>query len=271
MSQKLPLIIEPQLLEKYLTDSSCIILDLSKLENFQKFHIPNAIHLEYAKIIRNDKPVMGLLPDPAELSALLASLGVSDNTHVIAYDDEGGGKAARLLWTLDLMGFRAFSLLDGGIFSWEREGFPLTQEVKPATAGNFNATYTQDVVADKQYILSHLKDSNVKLLDARSSDEYSGIKKFAEKGGHIPGAVNLDWVQTMNLDNNLRFKDAAELTKIFAALDITTDKEIIVYCQTHHRSSHTYIVLKSLGYQHIKGYAGAWSDWGNDANTPVEI
>ncbi len=48
------------------------------------------------------------------------------------------------------------------------------------------------------------------------------------------------------------------------------DKEVIVYCHSHHRSAHSYIVLKSLGYKNIKGYPGSWSDWGNDPELPIE-
>jgi thiosulfate/3-mercaptopyruvate sulfurtransferase len=51
---------------------------------------------------------------------------------------------------------------------------------------------------------------------------------------------------------------------------VTPDKEVIVYCQTHHRSAHTYIVLKALGYPDVKGYPGSWSEWGNLPDTPIE-
>ena len=44
----------------------------------------------------------------------------------------------------------------------------------------------------------------------------------------------------------------------------------ITHCQTHHRSSHTYIVLKALGFPRIKGYPGSWSEWGNDFELPIE-
>jgi thiosulfate/3-mercaptopyruvate sulfurtransferase len=69
----------------------------------------------------------------------------------------------------------------------------------------------------------------------------------------------------------LRLKLRDELAAKFAALGVTADKEVVTYCHTHHRSSHTYIVLKSLGFERIKGYPGSWSEWGNDPSTPIAV
>jgi thiosulfate/3-mercaptopyruvate sulfurtransferase len=74
----------------------------------------------------------------------------------------------------------------------------------------------------------------------------------------------------MDQQRNLRLRSAEELRVLFGKNGVTPDREVIVYCHTHHRSAHTYMVLKSLGYEQLKGYAGSWSDWGNRQDTPVE-
>ncbi len=74
----------------------------------------------------------------------------------------------------------------------------------------------------------------------------------------------------MDSERQRRIRPRDELMDELAALGVTADKEVVAYCQTHHRSSHTYIVLKSLGFDRLRGYPGAWSEWGNDPATPIE-
>ena len=47
---------------------------------------------------------MGLLPDAEGLEALIRYLNISPDHHVVAYDDEGGAWAGRLLWNLHCLG-----------------------------------------------------------------------------------------------------------------------------------------------------------------------
>jgi thiosulfate/3-mercaptopyruvate sulfurtransferase len=217
---------------------------------------------------------MGLLPNEDQLNTVFDAIGLTADTHVIAYDDEGGGRACRLLWTLEAIGHTNYSLLDGGIQDWMANNHEVTSKVvypTPCDTGKENnCTIIDNPVASQAYILEHLDDDGVVILDSRSSAEYTGQKAFAERGGHIPGAINWDWTEAMDKSQNLRLKPQAELTATLENLGISKDKMIITHCQTHHRSAHTYIVLKSLGYENIKGYPGSWSDWGNTANTPVE-
>ena len=266
----LPLLIEPDTLEESIGNDNLLIVDLNKAETYLKLHIPGAVRLDYQQIIASRKPVMGLVPDDATLEAVFSALGIDAQTHVVAYDDEGGGRAARLLWTLEVAGHTRCSLLNGGLHAWANEGHPVDNTPVPPTARTFTVNRNTGPCADWVYITEHMNNSETRILDVRSPDEYNGIKRFAERGGHIPGAINFEWTQAIDKSRNLRFKPDEELKELLTPLGITPDKEIIAHCQTHHRSAHTYILLKYLGFEKVKGYPGSWSDWGNNPDLPVE-
>lgn len=266
----LPLILSPAQLDALRTEPGVRVVDLCKPEIYIQAHIPGAVHLDYSQVVRADKPVGGLLPEPGDLSRILGNAGISPETTVVAYDDEGGGRAARLLWTLQAIGHRRMALLDGGIQAWAAESLPLDTAVPNVAPQDYPVRYDDEVVANLEYILAHLKDPDTALVDARTPEEYRGEKKLAQRAGHIPGAVNFNWTDAMDPNRQRRLRAADELRSRFAELGITPDKEIIVYCQTHHRSAHTFILLQWLGYTRVRGYPGSWSDWGNRSDTPVE-
>ena len=93
--------------------------------------------------------------------------------------------------------------------------------------------------------------------------------EHAQRGGHIPGAKNIPWIQAINEDGT--FKTVEELESLYGNLGITPDKHIICYCRIGERSSHTWFVLKYLlGYPSVKNYDGSWTEWGNMIGNPIE-
>lgn len=270
--EELPLIIEPQQLHPYLNEELTIIADLCNRNAYSKAHIPGAIHLEYKEIILARPPVMGLLPETFQLQKIALSLGLTPDKHVIAYDDEGGGKAARLIWTLESMGHKHLSLLSGGLDTWKQQQYPPqgSRSYDPLENPTYPISATDRGITSKEEILGILGNPEVVLLDTRSPEEFAGTKKFAERGGHIPGAINIDWVRIMDTNHEKRIRPESELHDMLENEGVTTDQSIIVYCHTHHRSALLYVVLKSLGYQRVKGYPGSWSEWGNCDDTPIE-
>ena len=268
---RLPWVVEPKQLFNHLGHHHLRIVDLCKLETYVQGHVPGAHHLEYKDIVAAKPPAMGLLPDQEVLQAIASRLGLTADTHVVAYDDEGGGKAARLLWTLDCMGHQSLSLLNGGIHAWANEGYPLEQKVDSIEQTNYALKMTDEPIATREFIQTHIDDKQVALLDTRSNAEYTGMKKFALHGGHIPGAVNMDWLMLLDRDNNLKLRPVDELHDLLQTRGMTSDKTIVTYCQTNHRSALVYFVLKALQYPNIKAYPGSWSDWGNRHDTPIEV
>jgi thiosulfate/3-mercaptopyruvate sulfurtransferase len=270
MSQgRLPLVVEPEELQTVLDRDDIFIVDLSP--PYHQSHIPNSVHLDYSRLISPRPPITGLLPEPAQLSALFSSLGLSSDTHVVAYDDEGGGKACRLLWTLDVVGHGHYSLLNGGLNAWLNEHHPTTNRRRTLVPSCYTVHINDKAIADKNYIRAHLYRPDTLIVDCRSPSEYVGHDVRAQRGGHIPGAVNIEWTRAIDQNRNLRIKSPNELRKLFEGAGVTPDKEAITYCHSHRRSAFGYFVLKSLGYAQVRGYPGSWSEWGNDPDTPIEL
>jgi thiosulfate/3-mercaptopyruvate sulfurtransferase len=266
----LPLLVEPAELEPKLGAAKLLLVDLNRADVYAQAHLPGAVRLEYADITATNPPAMGLLPDAKRLSEILSGIGLTPETHVVAYDAEGGSRAARFLWTLEVIGHRNYSLLNGGLIAWQHEGRRLTQDPVAPKPSRYPVTLRDGAIADKEWTLKHLRDPAVIVVDARSPGEYDGSIVRAAHGGHIPGAVNFDYVNAIDTAHQLRLRPAEELHQGLAQVGVTPQKEVVVYCQTHHRSAHTWFVLKLLGYPKVRGYPGSWSEWGNSPGSPVE-
>lgn len=266
------IIIEPEQLEQLRTQDDVVIVDLCQPAQHVSAHIPGARYLPYGCIVRAEKPRVGLLPEADVFSKLLSNLGIDANTHIIAYDDEGGGCASRLVWTLNVFGHTKASTLNGGIVSWANEGHETTRiPTDNCVTTDYKLELTEAATTDYQYIQQHLDDDAVSLLDARSPGEFSGEKRLAERAGRIPGAKHYEWTDAIDKNNNMRLLPTEQIQSRLDTLGLTDDKEIICYCQSHHRSAFSWVMLKSLGYENVKGYPGSWSDWGNRADVPIEI
>jgi thiosulfate/3-mercaptopyruvate sulfurtransferase len=270
MSIDLPLLIEPAQLEPLLGNDDLLILDVSSADNYAKFHVPGAIHIPPSSLVCGIKPATGKLPSAEHLSALFSAVGLSADKHVIAYDDEGGGWAGRLIWTLDVLGHKNYSYLNGGLHSWINEGHPSEQTVNTGTACDFSACIDPSAIIETEEIIAQLGKANMAIWDARSKEEHAGSKVVSQRGGRIPGAQNIDWLELMDRERNLRMIDLEQLQQRLDSLGLSKDKMVVTHCQTHHRSGLSYLAMKLLDYPNIKGYHGSWSEWGNREDTPVE-
>ncbi len=109
----------------------------------------------------------------------------------------------------------------------------------------------------------------MQIIDTRSPREYAGEDVRAARGGHIPGAVNINWISNLKGDDSKTFALEGQLVELYDSQKISKDKIIVTHCQTGVRGAHTYFVLKLLGYPKVGVYDGSWAEWGNDREAPV--
>ncbi len=267
-----PLLIEAEDLLPHLDHPLLRIVDLSRQSVYEQLHIPHAIHLKPAQLLRQEENTTGLLPDQAGLEALITHLNISPQHHVVVYDDEGGAWAGRLIWNLHCLGFYQTSLLNGGIHAWLAAGLPTTaDEEQSLPVGHLMVV---NLAQQEQYrigypeLLQQVQQGNVQLWDCRTEDEYTGIRLAARRGGHIPGARHFEWSTALNRQNHLKLHALERTQQRLEDLGFQLDQPVVVYCQSHHRSGLAYILGRLLGWQ-IRAYDGAWSEWGNRLDSPI--
>lgn len=266
--QTLPLIIEANELQALLASPNLLPVAVCQAPVFALNHIPGSALVQPAELVGGVKPAVGKLPTIEQLSALFSRIGLTAETHIVAYDDEGGGWAGRLIWTLDVIGHRNYSYLNGGLIAWLAGGHPVQSGAAATKPSNFTARVDESLLVTLPMVKQQIADPESIVWDARGSDEYAGTKVTALRNGHIPGAVNLDWLELMDRNNDLRLLPLPLLAERLRALGITNEKQIITHCHTHHRSGLTYLVGKALGLD-IKAYDGSWSEWGNNPDVPI--
>jgi len=198
------LLIEAEDLVPHLGHEKLRIVDLSRASVYEQLHIPHALHLQPKLLVRQEETAMGLLPDAEGLEALIRYLNISPEHHVVAYDDEGGAWAGRLLWNLHCLGFENTSLLNGGIHAWLGAGLPTSSDQETFTAVDHLVPVNLERKAEFQIDYNELKqlieNENIQVWDCRTEDEYTGLRLAARRGGHIPGTRHFEWSTALNYD-----------------------------------------------------------------------
>ena len=268
----LDLLIEAEELVPHLGHEKLRIVDLTRASVYEQLHIPHALHVLPKQLVRQEELASGLLPDEAGLKALVEYLNISPNHHVVAYDDEGGAWAGRLIWNLHCLGFYNASLLNGGIHAWLGENLPTSaDEEKFEKVASLFPVQIQNIEQPRiEYdeLLSKVSQDNVQVWDCRTAEEYTGQRLAARRGGHIPSARHFEWSTALNRQNHLKLHPLERTQQRLEQLGFKFDQPVVVYCQSHHRSGLAYIIGRLLGWD-IQAYDGAWSEWGNRLDSPI--
>jgi thiosulfate/3-mercaptopyruvate sulfurtransferase len=224
-------------------------------------HIPGAVNVPFAEF-RSEAGDEGMLPGAEAWESLLSTAGVAPDDDVVAYDDTHGVFAARFLVTAELYGHPPdrLHLLDGDFSAWNRGHESTSESPSPPETDYAVRDPERSPLVDYGTVLDALDDGSTVVVDTRDPDEYAE--------GHLPGAVNLDWRELVD-DETRGLKPEPELSDILGDVGVTPDTRVILYCNTARRISHTYVVLRSLGYDDVGFYEGSLTEW-TERGGPVE-
>jgi thiosulfate/3-mercaptopyruvate sulfurtransferase len=252
-------------------------VDYDPAANYVVGHIPGAVLFDWKKDI-ND-PVKRDLLSKEQLESLFSNAGITKDTWVILYGDFNNWFATFAFWVFKYYGVANVKILNGGRKKWLLEDRPVTKDVPAYAKTDFKAsTANQKLRAYKDEVHKVLGKGDKVLVDVRGPKEFSGEilappeypTEHAQRGGHIPGAKNIPWAQTVN-DADGTFKTREEIAALYLPKGVTSDKEVITYCRIGERSSHSWFVLTYLlGYPNVRNYDGSWTEWGNSVGTPIE-
>jgi len=222
------LLVETDWLAEHLQDADLRIVDARKAEEYQAGHIPGAISIPRDSTFDPQAP-KGMVGRPEQIAALFGNKGVNEKVYVVVYDIGKETAATRVFWTLEYYGHPKVSVLNGGLKKWQAEGRKVTAEEPEIAPVTFTVRPDPTKLSTKEQVLEDIGKADVVMLDARSPAEFRGEDLRAKRGGHIPGAVNIDWVENFTAGEVPVFKSAAELTQLYEAAGVTKDKLIHAY------------------------------------------
>ena len=264
------LLVDGTWLAAHANDANVRIVDL-RPRGYAEGHIPGAVWLDNNAIrIANRPPTF--LPTPEEFQELMARLGISNNTRVIAYDERGGIYATRLWWILNYYGHTNAAVLDGGWVKWTLDQRATNTVVPAFTRTTFTIKPGTVKVATAQDVMSALNKPGIKLVDARTQGEIDGKDlRNIKRGGFIESSIPVYWEDTLD-PTTKTFKSAAEIQKIYRDRGIQSSDEVITYCQVGMRASHDLFTLALIGHDlaKLRNYYGSWEEWGNREDTPIK-
>ena len=260
---------------------NAIIWDTRSAAGYNEGHIPGAINIGDVGAVLRDENTEDYIPLD-RLEKVLGSGGIDPSREIIVYGFKGNPYVYFGLVTLQYLNGANARVYHGGIDDWKAAGHLVSTQPSKLAPVALKLKVRPELLVDTTYVLRKLHDPKVQILDVRTTKEFHGEDIRAIRGGHIPGAIPIhymeNWVDpdaSEKLEKKLvanrdgmSLKPREQLQALYASLD--PGKETIVYCQSGIRASETATVLKELGFKDVKVYDSSWLGYGNTLQAPAE-
>ena len=237
-------------------------------------HLPGAgwLHVETLRVSQDGLPFQ-LLP-AEDYATIFTRLGVQVGRPVVIYSAGSALDidATFVAWLLTALGQQPVYILDGGYAKWELENRPLTQKYPDTKRSNFPRGPFTPEVASLEDIRQAVARKDVLLIDARPPEQFAGQAGAQMRRGHIPGAINHPWKGDLEVrDLATVWKPVETLRAEYLTQGISSERDIIAYCNTGTEASHIFFALRYLlGYPRVRIYVGSWSQWAEQEDLPIE-
>jgi len=249
------------------------IIDIRDPKAYGERHIPGALNAPYGKW-RGPATNPGELPELPKLTELVQSLGLTPATHAIVVssgaDATDFGAAARVYWTLKLLGLKELSVLNGGMKAWNEQKLPQDNEAVKVARSSYQPQLDTSLIATREDVGQHVKLSNAALVDSRPDAFYQGKTRApaAKISGTLPGAQQLDFNQWF-VPGTSTFVDTATAKQIAAKVKREQGQDMVAFCNTGHWAATDWFGLSEVaGLPGVKLYAGSMVDWTQQADAP---
>ncbi|MFW5812115.1 MAG: sulfurtransferase, partial [Alkalispirochaetaceae bacterium] len=246
-----------------LEQPNAVLVDTRPMPEYSEGHIEGAVNVSRADIVVMS-PYPALLAPSEQIERNLGRRGISNDSLVIAYDDNHNMDAARLWWTLKAYGHHEVKVVSGGLNALREAGFALEDEAPQVTEATFTAEpLDEGMLVTAKEIREYLDEPNpeVLLVDTRSAEEHLE--------GHIPGSIHIDYAENNFSDGTFRPVNHIRINYIQKGIDY--EKEVLLYCHTSIRGAQTYLALYNAGYRDLRLYDGAWVAWTANPMNPVFV
>lgn len=239
---------------------------------FEEVRIPGAAFFDIDAISDASVDLPHMLPDTEAFAVAAAALGLTPDAEVVVYDSFGIRSAARVWWTLTVMGFDRVRVLDGGLRVWKAEGFPVEVGApKPPSQGVASIWFDPARLRDQAAVAAALDSGSAQVVDARSAPRFRGEAPEPRPGlrsGHMPGAINLPFDRLLTEEG--RLKPPATLAEAFREAGVDLGRPIIATCGSGVTASVLALALEVLDAS-AAVYDGSWAEWGREDGGEVAV